>query len=38
VGIETEIGSDYYLWLAGKATEWFHGSNSYGITKPIRSN
>jgi hypothetical protein len=24
IGIEPELGTDYYLWLAGKATEWIH--------------
>lgn len=38
VGIEQELGSDYYLWLAGRATDWFHGSTNYGISKPTRSN
>ena len=37
VGIEPEIGTDYYLWLSGNAANWFHGAGSYGITKPIRN-
>jgi len=36
VGIEEDLGSDYYLWLAGKATDWFHGGNTYTATKPKR--
>jgi hypothetical protein len=37
VGIEPELGTDYYLWLVGQAAEWFHGNNNYGTVKPIRS-
>lgn len=36
VGIENDLGSDYYLWLTGKAGSWFHGNVGYGIVKPIR--
>lgn len=36
VGIEPELDTDYYLWLAGKATDWIHGGNSYDINKPVR--
>jgi hypothetical protein len=36
VGIESELASDYYLWLAGQGAAWFHGNNSYGVTRPIR--
>ncbi len=36
VGIEQELGTDYYLWLAGKATDWFHGGSNYGLIKPSR--
>ena len=36
VGIEPELGSDYYLWLAGKATDWIHGGNGYNLNKPLR--
>lgn len=36
VGIENEIASDYYLWLVGQATNWFHGAGTYGIIKPTR--
>jgi hypothetical protein len=36
VGIESELASDYYLWLTGQATKWFHGETGFGITKPLR--
>lgn len=36
VGIEQDLGTDYYLWLAGKATDWFHGGSNYDIRKPLR--
>lgn len=36
VGIEPELDTDYYLWLAGKATEWIHGSSNFGQNKPVR--
>mgnify|MGYP001025348624 CR=1 FL=1 len=36
VGIEQELSTDYYLWLAGKATDWFHGNNNFGLVKPVR--
>lgn len=36
VGIEQELGTDYYLWLAGRATEWFHGKNNFSLVKPVR--
>jgi len=36
VGIEQELATDYYLWLAGKATDWFHGGGNYGTMKPVR--
>jgi hypothetical protein len=36
VGIEQELGTDYYLWLAGKAADWFHGRGNYGTMKPVR--
>ncbi len=38
VGIESDLGSDYYLWLTGEAAKWIHGAGSYGMTKPIRTN
>jgi hypothetical protein len=36
IGIEQDMGTDYYLWLSGKAAEWFHGNNDFGLVKPIR--
>jgi len=36
VGIEPELATDYYLWLAGKATDWIHGGSNYGQNKPVR--
>jgi hypothetical protein len=36
VGIENGLESDYYLWLTGQATKWFHGDSSFGVTKPVR--
>jgi hypothetical protein len=36
VGIEQDLGTDYYLWLAGKATDWFHGVGNYNAIKPVR--
>jgi hypothetical protein len=36
VGIEAELASDYYLWLAGQGARWFHGDNSFGVSKPVR--
>ncbi len=36
VGIEADLASDYYLWLTGQATRWFHGETSFGATKPVR--
>lgn len=36
VGIEPELDTDYYLWLAGKATEWIHGAGNFGQIKPVR--
>lgn len=38
IGIEDELPSDYYLWLSGQAAKWFHGDDSFGVTKPIRNN
>jgi hypothetical protein len=37
VGIESDLGSDYYLWLTGEAAKWIHGSSNYGTTKPVRN-
>ncbi|GAB3932891.1 glycoside hydrolase family 71/99-like protein [Larkinella terrae] len=36
VGIETGLDSDYYLWLTGQATHWFHGKKGYSAQKPVR--
>ncbi|HEX2533277.1 MAG TPA: glycoside hydrolase family 71/99-like protein [Chitinophagaceae bacterium] len=36
VGIENNLESDYYLWLTGRATAWFHGESGFGATKPVR--
>ena len=38
VGIEAGLGSDYYLWLVGEATRWFHGTPGYNANKPLRNN
>lgn len=37
VEMNDKEGSDYYLWLAGQATNWFHGNNKYSVTKPLRN-
>ncbi|RCR67839.1 glycoside hydrolase family 71/99-like protein [Larkinella punicea] len=36
VGIEPDLDSDYYLWLTGQATHWFHGKKGYTVQKPVR--
>jgi len=36
VEIDDQRGSDYYLWLAGQAANWFHGKSGYGDEKPVR--
>ncbi|MFY0255334.1 glycoside hydrolase family 71/99-like protein [Chitinophaga sp. 30R24] len=36
VGIDSDLGSDYYLWLTGQAANWFHGKGSYGEEVPER--
>ena len=36
VGIDNDLGSDYYLWLAGQAAQWFHGNNNYNGQVPRR--
>lgn len=36
VGIEEGLDSDYYLWLTGQATNWFHGQSGYSEKKPDR--
>ena len=35
VGIESDLESDYYLWLTGQGTRWFHGENGFSIVKPV---
>ncbi|GAA4315202.1 glycoside hydrolase family 71/99-like protein [Compostibacter hankyongensis] len=35
-GIDPDLGSDYYLWLAGQAARWFHGQSGYGPQTPRR--
>lgn len=37
VGIETDLESDYYLWLTGQGAKWFHGSGGYNVQKPVRN-
>lgn len=36
VGIDPDLGSDYYLWLTGQAARWFHGVRGYSAQIPIR--
>ncbi|MDR1120342.1 MAG: T9SS type A sorting domain-containing protein [Dysgonamonadaceae bacterium] len=36
VGYENDLGSDYYLWLSGQATNWIHGQTGYSAAKPVR--
>jgi hypothetical protein len=36
VGYEDDKGSDHYLWLAGKASELFHGIGGFGTSQPVR--
>lgn len=36
-GIENDLTTDYYLWLTGQGTNWYHGAPGYGRTKPVRS-
>jgi Glycosyl hydrolases family 43 len=36
VGIDPDLGSDYYLWLAGQASAWWHGKGGYGPTLPAK--
>jgi hypothetical protein len=38
VGIPSDLGSDYYLWLTGQATHWFHGQNGYNAALPVRKH
>jgi hypothetical protein len=35
-GIDSDLGSDYYLWLAGQAAAWWHGRDGYGGDMPVR--
>ncbi|TKT91059.1 glycoside hydrolase family 71/99-like protein [Dyadobacter frigoris] len=35
-GIETDLSTDYYLWLTGQGAKWFHGNKGYNIKKPVR--
>lgn len=38
VGIDDDLETDHYLWLAGEATKLFHGeSSAYSSTQPTRS-
>ncbi|GAB3699051.1 hypothetical protein GCM10027592_24690 [Spirosoma flavus] len=37
VGIESNLDSDYYLWLTGQAAQWLHGKKGYSSQKPVRS-
>ncbi|MDR0371917.1 MAG: T9SS type A sorting domain-containing protein [Prevotellaceae bacterium] len=37
IGYDDELGSDYYLWLTGQATQWIHGASGYGSAKPMRT-
>ncbi|PRD48881.1 glycoside hydrolase family 71/99-like protein [Sphingobacterium haloxyli] len=37
VGIDPELGSDHYLWLAGEATKWIKGNGTYTSTRPVRT-
>lgn len=36
VGIPSNLGGDYYLWLAGQAARWFHGDIGFTATPPLR--
>lgn len=36
VGIENDLTSDYYLWLTGQGTKWFHGEAGFSRIKPVR--
>ncbi|WP_246581447.1 glycoside hydrolase family 71/99-like protein [Echinicola shivajiensis] len=36
IGIDPELQTDHYLWLAGEAAKWFHGSAGYGPNQPSR--
>ena len=36
IGIEKDLGSDYYLWLTGQGGRWFRGEVEFGATRPVR--
>ena len=36
VGIEKELDSDFYLWLAGEAKKWISGKQNYNAQIPVR--
>jgi hypothetical protein len=36
IGIENDLATDYYLWLTGQATRWFHGESGFSTQKPLR--
>ena len=36
VGIDSDLGSDYYLWLTGQAAAWWHGKKTYTSDLPVR--
>ncbi|TRX60170.1 xylosidase [Fulvivirga sp. M361] len=36
IGIEDDLQTDYYLWLTGQGTRWFHGDDSFSTVKPKR--
>ncbi|GEP93182.1 hypothetical protein SAMN05660909_05069 [Chitinophaga terrae (ex Kim and Jung 2007)] len=36
VGVEDNLGSDFYLWLTGQAANWFHGKGNYSESIPVR--
>jgi hypothetical protein len=36
VGLDNSLQTDYYLWLTGQATRWFHNEGNYNHIKPIR--
>jgi hypothetical protein len=36
VGIEKGLQTDYYLWITGQGTRWFHDEGSFSVIKPIR--
>lgn len=37
VGYDDDLPSDYYLWLAGQATNWIHGDGDYNDNIPNRN-